>query len=142
MRAFAKATPWWDRPPIRRPRTGLQGRGSPAVAPVVEQFLPDGQLCACLGDAIGERLDAKIEATVAEVCELLRTDAQEDITAEDDPGREHESEAEAPAPAAATPTHLQQAARVAQAQAWKGQQIAKGWRKPVNALPRRKEAEG
>ena len=29
--------------------------------------------------AIGERLDAKIEDTVAEVCELLRSDAQEDI---------------------------------------------------------------
>jgi hypothetical protein len=64
-------------------------------------------------------------------------------TAEDDPDREHESQAEAPALAAETPTGLQQAASgIAEAQAWKGQQIAKGWRKLVNALRRRKEAEG
>jgi hypothetical protein len=64
-------------------------------------------------------------------------------TAEDDPDREHESQAEAPAPVAETPTGLQQAAsRIAEAQAWKGQQIAKGWRKLVSALRRRKEAEG
>ena len=37
--------------------------------------------------AIGDQLDATIEATVAEVCELLRSDAQEDTTAEDDPDR-------------------------------------------------------
>ena len=62
-------------------------------------------------------------------------------TAEDDPDREHESEAaEAPAPAAETPTRLQQAASgVTEAQAWKGQQIAKGWRQLVNALRRQKE---
>jgi hypothetical protein len=65
-------------------------------------------------------------------------------TAEDDPNREHESQAaEAPAPAAETPTHLQQAAAgMAEAQAWKGQQIAKGWRKLVNALRRHEEGEG
>jgi hypothetical protein len=64
-------------------------------------------------------------------------------TAEGDPDREHESQAEAPAPAAETPTGLQQAASgIAEAQAWKGQQIAKGWRRLVNALTRRKEGEG
>ena len=61
-------------------------------------------------------------------------------TAEDDPDREHESQAEAPTPPAETPAHLQQAASgIAEAQAWKGQQIAKGWRKLVNALRRREE---
>jgi hypothetical protein len=60
--------------------------------------------------------------------------------AHDDPDREHESQAEALAPAAETPTRLQQAAAgMAEAQAWKGQQIAKGWRKLVNALRRREE---
>jgi hypothetical protein len=61
-------------------------------------------------------------------------------TAEDDPDRDHESQATAwPATAAETPTRLQQAATgMAEAQAWKGQQIAKGWRKFVNALRRRK----
>ena len=64
-------------------------------------------------------------------------------TAEDDPDREHESPSEAPAPPAETPAHLQQAASgVAEAQAWKGQQIAKGWRKLVNALRRREEGGG
>jgi hypothetical protein len=64
-------------------------------------------------------------------------------TAEDDPDREHESQAEAPAPAAETPTRLRQAAAgMVEAQAWKGQQIAKGWRKLVNALRRREEGEG
>jgi hypothetical protein len=63
--------------------------------------------------------------------------------AEDDPDREPESQAEAPAPAAETPTRLRQAAAgIAEAQAWKGQQIAKGWRKLVNALRRREEGEG
>ena len=58
-------------------------------------------------------------------------------TAEDDPDRERESQAEAPAPAAETPTPLRQAAEgMAEAQAWKGQQIATGWRKLVNALRR------
>ena len=64
-------------------------------------------------------------------------------TAEDDSDREHENQAEAPAPAAETPTGLQQAASgIAEAQAWKGQQIAKGWRKLVNALRRREEGGG
>ena len=64
-------------------------------------------------------------------------------TAEDDPDREHESQAEAPAPAAETPTGLQQAASgITEAQAWKGQQIAKGWRKLVNVLRRRGEEGG
>jgi hypothetical protein len=64
-------------------------------------------------------------------------------TAEDGPDREHESQAEAPAPAAGTPAGLQQAASgIAEAQAWKGQQIAKGWRKLVNALRRRGEGGG
>jgi hypothetical protein len=64
-------------------------------------------------------------------------------TAEDDPDREHDSQAtETPAPAAETPTRLQQAAAgMTEAQAWKGQQIAKGWRKLVNALRRHKEGE-
>ena len=62
-------------------------------------------------------------------------------TAEDDPNREHDSQAiEAPAPAAETPTRMQQAAAgMTEAQAWKGQQIAKGWRKLVNALRRHKD---
>ena len=61
-------------------------------------------------------------------------------TAEDDPDREHESQAEVPAPADETPAPLRKAAAgVAEAQAWKGQQIAKGWRKLVNALRRREE---
>jgi hypothetical protein len=64
-------------------------------------------------------------------------------TAEDDPDRQHESQAEASVPAAETPTRLGQAAAgMAEAQAWKGQQIAKGWRKLVNALRRREEGEG
>jgi hypothetical protein len=64
-------------------------------------------------------------------------------TAEDDPDREHESQAEAPDPAAETATPLQQAAAgMAEAQAWKGQQIAKGWRKLVNALRRREHGGG
>jgi hypothetical protein len=64
-------------------------------------------------------------------------------TAEDDPDQEHESQAEVPARAAETPTRLRQAAAgMAEAQAWKGQQIAKGWRKLVNALRRRAEGGG
>jgi len=60
-------------------------------------------------------------------------------TAEDDPDRQHETQAEALAPAAETPTRLRQAAAgMAEAQAWKGQQIAKGWRQLVYALRRRK----
>ena len=54
-------------------------------------------------------------------------------TAEDDPDREHESEA------AEAPTRLQQAgAAMAEAQAWKGQAIANGFRKLVRALRRQK----
>jgi hypothetical protein len=63
--------------------------------------------------------------------------------AEDDPDREPEREAETPAPAAETPTRLRRAAEgMAEAQAWKGQQIAKGWHKLVNALRRQEEGEG
>ncbi len=59
--------------------------------------------------------------------------------AEDYPDRERDSQAsKAPAPVAETPTRLQQAAGMAEAQAWKGQQIAQGWRKFVNALRRPK----
>jgi hypothetical protein len=64
-------------------------------------------------------------------------------TAEGDPDQEHESQAEMPAPAAETPTRLQRAAAgIVEAQAWKGQQIAKGWRKLVNALRRGEDSEG
>jgi hypothetical protein len=64
-------------------------------------------------------------------------------TAENDGNREHENQAEAPAPAAETPTGLQQAASgIADAQAWKGQQIAKGWSKLVNGLRRRAKGAG
>jgi len=63
-------------------------------------------------------------------------------TAEDDPEREHEGQAEAPLPAAEKPTFLRQAAAgMAEAQAWKGQQMAKRWRKLVNALRRRQQGE-
>ena len=64
--------------------------------------------------------------------------------AEDDASPERESQAtEAPVPMAETPTRLQQAAAgIADAQAWKGQQIANGWRKLVNALGRHKEGHG
>jgi len=60
-------------------------------------------------------------------------------TAEQDPDREHESEAaEAPTPAAEAPTRLQQTgAAMAEAQAWKGQAIATGFRKLIRALRRR-----
>ena len=58
-------------------------------------------------------------------------------TDEDDADREDESQAEAPARGDETPTRLQQAASgMAEAQAWKGEQVAKGWRKLVNALRR------
>jgi len=62
-------------------------------------------------------------------------------TSEDDASLEHESPAtEVPAPVAEASTRLQQAAAgIAEAQAWKGQQIAQGWRKLVNALGRHKE---
>ena len=63
-------------------------------------------------------------------------------TAEDDPGREPESQATEPAPAAEAPIRLQRAAAgIAEAQAWKGQQIANGWRKLVSALRRREQGE-
>ena len=60
------------------------------------------------------------------------------------PVGEHESQAaEAHVPVAEKPTRLQQtAAGFAEAQAWKGQQIAKAWRKLVNALGRRNEGRG
>ena len=55
--------------------------------------------------------------------------------ADGDPNREHESKAEAPDPGAEPPTHLRGAAAgMAEAQAWKGQQIARGWRKLVDAV--------
>jgi len=62
-------------------------------------------------------------------------------TAEDEPARDDESQpSEVPAPADQTPTSLQKAAAgMAEAQAWKGQQIAKGWRTLVNALRRHEE---
>jgi hypothetical protein len=66
------------------------------------------------------------------------------MSTSENPDREREREAStAPAPAAETPGRLQQAAAgMADAQAWKGQQIQKGWRKFVNALRRDKEGEG
>ena len=65
-------------------------------------------------------------------------------TAEDDASREPESQAtEAPVPMAETSTRLQHAAAgIAEAQAWKGQQTVKGWRKLVNALGRHKDGQG
>jgi len=65
-------------------------------------------------------------------------------TSEDDASLEHEGQAtEPPVPMAETPTRLRQAAAgFAEAQAWKGQQIATGWRKLVNALSRRKQGQG
>ena len=64
-------------------------------------------------------------------------------TAEDEPDREHASEAaEAPAPEAETPTPLQQTgAAMAEAQAWKGQAIATGFRKLVRVIRRREAGE-
>jgi hypothetical protein len=64
--------------------------------------------------------------------------------ADDDLDREQKSQAtETSGPAAETPTGVQQAAAgMAEAQAWKGQQIAKGWRKLVDALRRHKGGEG
>jgi len=54
-----------------------------------------------------------------------------------DPNWEHECKAEALEPAAEPPARLRvTAAGIAEAQAWKGQQIAKGWRKLVDALRR------
>jgi hypothetical protein len=63
--------------------------------------------------------------------------------AEDNPDREHDAEAAAPALEDETRTRLKRAAAgMAEAQAWKGQQIAKGWRKLMNALRRRQEGGG
>lgn len=64
-------------------------------------------------------------------------------TAEDNPDRENDSQAtEAPAHSPETPTRLQQAAAgMTEAQAWKGQQIAKGWRKLMDALRGHKAGE-
>ena len=61
-------------------------------------------------------------------------------TADDDPDRKQEPRTtETPVSAAETPTRLQKAAAgMEEAQVWKGQQIAKGWRKLVNALRRHK----
>jgi hypothetical protein len=57
--------------------------------------------------------------------------------ADGDPDLEQESKAEAPVPAADGPTRVRDAvAGIAEAQAWKGQQIAKGWRKLVSAIRR------
>jgi hypothetical protein len=57
---------------------------------------------------------------------------------EGDPSREeNESKTEVHDPLAEPPTRLREAAAgFAEAQAWKGQQIAKGWRKLVDALRR------
>ena len=65
-------------------------------------------------------------------------------TPEDDASREHEIQATAaPVRVAETPARLQQAAAgIAEAQAWKGQQIARGWRKLVSALGRHKQGHG
>ena len=65
-------------------------------------------------------------------------------TAHEDPDRKNESQpTEAPAPASETPTRLQLAADgVAEAQAWKGQQIEKGWRKLVDSLRGHKAGKG
>jgi len=65
-------------------------------------------------------------------------------TAEGDRDLEDENQAtEAPAPAPDTPKRLQQpVGGMAEAQAWKGQQIAKGWRKLMDALRGHKAGEG
>jgi hypothetical protein len=65
------------------------------------------------------------------VVSALMTAADRDLNGE------HESTGEDPDPAAEPPTRLREAAAgIAEAQAWKGQQIAKGWRKLVGALRR------
>jgi hypothetical protein len=62
--------------------------------------------------------------------------------ADSDPDQDQETQGDAPAPAAAPPSRLREAAAgVTEAQAWKGQQITKGWRKLVNALHRRNEGD-
>jgi hypothetical protein len=63
--------------------------------------------------------------------------------AEDNLDREHDTDVEAPALEDETPTRLKRAAAgMAEAQAWKGEQIARGWRKLMDALRRRGEGEG
>jgi hypothetical protein len=64
-------------------------------------------------------------------------------TAEGDTDGTQESQAtEAQASSAETPTRLQQTgAGIALAQAWKGQQIATGWHKVVNALRPHREGD-
>jgi hypothetical protein len=91
---------------------------------VGQKCRPDGKLCA-------------VAVRAPDILGLM-------TTAEDDASREHESQAtEAAAAVAETPTRLQQAATgIAEAQAWKGQQIAKGWRRLVNALGRHKDEHG
>jgi hypothetical protein len=61
------------------------------------------------------------------------------VESDADPDGEDESQGEDPAASAEPPTRLREAAAgIAEAQAWKGQQIAKGWRKLLNALRRPK----
>ena len=62
--------------------------------------------------------------------------------ADSDPHQESETQSDEPVPAAGPPSRLREAAAgMTEAQAWKGQQMAKGWRKLVNALHRRNEGE-
>lgn len=61
---------------------------------------------------------------------------------DDDSDQEHESQDDRPTPGTAPSTRLRDAAAgVEEAQAWKGQQLAKGWRKLVNALRRQEKGE-
>ena len=63
--------------------------------------------------------------------------------ADGDPNQEDESKAEAPDPAAEPPARLREgAAGMAEAQVWKGQQIAKGWRKLGDALRKPRPPSG
>lgn len=60
----------------------------------------------------------------------------------DEADREQERKADEPVPADAASNRLHQAAAgIADAQAWKGQQIAKGWRKLVKSLRRSEEGQ-
>jgi hypothetical protein len=59
-----------------------------------------------------------------------------------DPNRERDPQDDAPTAWGEPPSRLRGAASgITEAQAWKGQQIAKGWRKLVDALRRRNEGE-
>jgi hypothetical protein len=113
-------------------------RGNPIrYGPALEPCFNDEEI-AVLGMAfidVGIRYRSLLARLV--VSGLITTD-------EDDPDREDESQpTEALASAAQPPTRLQQAAAgMEEAQAWKGQQIAKGWRKLVNALRRHNEGNG